>query len=80
MWFNLYNIVLKPTSAVVETANLCWEADSKNEVAHSKYVVVKIIDAITLLGNMKLQMTNHQMTFERKERLKNTLSEDYKQM
>ena len=35
--------------------------------------VVKDIDAITLLGK-----SNHQMTFERKERLKNPLSEDYK--
>ena len=49
------------------------EADNKNEVIHSKDVVVKTIDAITLLGK-----ANHQMTFERKERLKNALSEDYK--
>ena len=40
---------------------------------HAKDVVVKAIDAITLLGK-----ANHQMTFERKERLKNALSEDYK--
>ena len=72
-WFDLQNIVLKATSAVVEIANLCLEADNKNEVIHSKDVVVKAIDAITLLGK-----ANHQMTFERKERLKNALSEDYK--
>ena len=50
--------------------NLCLEADNKNEVIHSKDVVVK---AITLLGK-----ANHQITFERKERLKNDSSEDYK--
>ena len=72
-WFDLQNIVLKATSAVVEIANLCLEANNKNEVIHSKDVVVKAIDAITLLGK-----ANHQMTFERKERLKNALSEDYK--
>ena len=58
---------------MVEIANLCWEADNKNEVIHSKDVVVKAIDAITVLGKAK-----RQMTFERKERLKNALSEDYK--
>ena len=40
---------------------------------HSKDVVVKAIDAITLVDK-----ANHQMTFQRKERLKNTLLEDYK--
>ena len=49
------------------------EADNKNEVIHSKDVVIKTIDAITLLGKV-----NHQMTSEIKERLKNALSEDYK--
>ena len=72
-WFDLHNIVLKATSAVVEIANLCLEADNKNEVIHSKDVVVKVIDAITLLGK-----ANHQMTFGIKERLKNGLPEDYK--
>ena len=58
---------------MVEIANLYLEADNKNVVIHSKDVVVKAIDAIALLGK-----ANHQMTFERKERLKNALSEDYK--
>ena len=40
---------------------------------HSKDVVVKALDAITLL-----RKANHQMTFERKEILKNAFSEDYK--
>ena len=42
-------------------------------VINSRDVVVKAIEAITLLGN-----ANHQMIFEKKERLKNVLSEDYK--
>ena len=46
---------------MVEIANLCLEANNKNEVIHSKDVVVKAIDAITLLDKM-----NYQMTFERK--------------
>ena len=64
-WFDLQNIVLKATSAVVEITNLCLEGDSKNEVIHSKDVVVKSIDVITLLDK-----TKHKMTFERNEKLK----------
>ena len=69
----LQNVVLKAAAAVVDIANLCLEADNKNEVINSKYAVVKFIDPLTLLGKM-----NHQMTFERNERLKNALPEDYK--
>ena len=58
---------------MVEIANLSLEADNKIEVIHSKHVVVKVIDAITPLGK-----ANHQVTFERKERLKDALLEDYK--
>ena len=72
-WFDLQNIALKATAAVVDIANLCLEADNKNEVIYSKDVVVKTIGVFTLLGKL-----NHQMTFERKERLKNVLAEDYK--
>ena len=72
-WFDLLNIVLKATSAMIEIANLCLEIDNKNEVIHSKHVVAKAIDAITLLGKV-----SHQMTLKRKERLKNAFSEDYK--
>ena len=66
-------MVLKVTTAVVDVDNLCLEADSKNKVIHSKDVVVKTIEAFTLLGKV-----NNQMIFEKKERLKNALSEDYK--
>ena len=58
---------------MVQTANLCLEANNKNEVIHSKDVAVKDVDAITLLRKV-----NHQMSFKRKVKLKNTLSEDYK--
>ena len=40
---------------------------------HSKDAVVNAVDVITLLGK-----ANHQMPFERKERLKNAFSEAYK--
>ena len=53
---------------MVGTANLCLEAKSRNEVIHSKDIVVKDTDPITLLGKV-----NHQMNFERNERLKNVL-------
>ena len=68
-WFNLQNITLKETSAVTEIANLCLESDNKNEVIHSKDGAVKSLNGIILLGKV-----NDQMTFERKERLKNALS------
>ena len=72
-WFDVQNIVLKTTSAVIEIANLCLQVDNKNEVIHFKDGIVKTIDAITLLSKV-----NHPMAFERKERLKYTLLEDYK--
>ena len=72
-WFDLQNIVLTATSAVVKIANLYLEANNKNVVIQSKDVVVKTIDPIALLGKV-----NHQITFERKERLKNALFKDYK--
>ena len=37
-----------------------FEAHNKNEVIHSKDVVLKATDPITLLGKV-----NHQMTFEK---------------
>ena len=46
---------------MVDIANLCLEAGSKYKVIHSTDVVVKVIDAITLLGK-----ANHQMK-ERKD-------------
>ena len=73
LWFDLQSVVLKATGAVIDIANLCLEANNKNKVIHSKDVVVKSIDAITLLRKV-----NQQMTFKRKERLKNALSEDDK--
>ena len=54
---------------MTEIANLCLETDNKNEVIHSKDGAVKSLNGITLLGKV-----NDQMTFERKERLKNALS------
>ena len=72
-WFERQNIVLKVSSAVAEIASFCLEVDNKNEVIHSKDVVAKATYAITLL-----EKANQQITFERKERLKNALSKDYK--
>ena len=58
---------------MVYTVSLCLEADNKNEVINSEDVVVKAIHAITLLGKV-----NHQMSFGRKESLKNAFLENYK--
>ena len=70
--FDFRNVVLKVTATMVDISNLCLKP-IKNEMILSKDVIVKTIDAITLLGK-----ENQQMTFERKRRLKNVLSEDYK--
>lgn len=72
-WFDLQDIVLNATVVVADIANLCLESNSKNEVIYSKDVIVKTGDAITLLGKMK-----NQMTFDRKQRLNNILSEEFK--
>ena len=70
--FDFQNVVLKATATVVDISNLCLKP-IKNEMILSKDVIVKTIDGITLLGK-----GNHQMTFERKGKLKNALSEEYK--
>ena len=54
-YFDLRNVVLKATAAVVDISNLCLKP-IKNEMILSKDVIVKTIDAITLLGK-----GNHQM-------------------
>ena len=71
--YNCWRSNHQTTSAVVEIVNLCLETDNKNEGIHSKDGAVKSIDGITLLGKV-----NDEMTFERKERLKNAFSEDYR--
>ena len=53
-------------------ANICLDADKKDRLIESKEVVVKTIDAITLLGR-----ASKQITFERMERLKSALLKDY---
>lgn len=74
-WFDLQNVVLNAVAVVVDIANICLEADSKNEVIHSKDVIIKTRDAITLLDKV-----NKQMTFERNQRLNNTLSEGFERI
>ena len=58
---------------MINITNICLDADNKNQLIESKEVVVKAIDAITLLGR-----ASKQITLERKERLISTLSEDYR--
>ena len=51
-YFDLQNVVSKATVAVVDiggVGNLCLEVNNKNEMIHSKDVIVK---AITLLGKV----------------------------
>ena len=50
--FDLQNVVLKATAAVVDIGNSFLEANKKNELILSKDVVVKVIDTITLLGKV----------------------------
>ena len=54
-------------------ADICLDAGNKNRLIESKEVVVKTVDAITLLGR-----ASKQITLERKERLRFVLSEDYR--
>lgn len=72
-WFDVQNLILKSSTAVINITNICLDADNKNQLIESKEVVVKAIDAITLLGR-----ASKQITLERKERLISTLSEDYR--
>ena len=72
-WFDLQNLILKLSSAVMNIANICLDADNKDRLIESKEVVVKAIDAIALLGR-----ASKQITFKRKEWLRSALSEDYR--
>ena len=53
-------------------ANICLEADNKDQLIQSKEVVVKAIDAIILLGR-----ASKQITFKCKEQIRSAMSEDY---
>ena len=72
-WFDIQNLSLRATAAVIDIANICLVADNKNRLIQSKDVVVRSIDTITLLGR-----ESQQITIERKDRLKTSLSEDYR--
>ena len=72
-WFNLQNIVLKANSEIIELTNICLLVENKNEVIRSKHLVIKVIDAVTMLDR-----ESHQMTIEQKGRSKNLFSEDYR--
>ena len=61
-WFDLQNLILKLSSAVMNIANICLDADNKDSLIESKEVVVKAIDAITLL-----ERASKQIRFKRKE-------------
>ena len=49
-WFDLQKFILKTSTAVMNIADICLDADNKDRLTESKEVVVKAIDAITLLG------------------------------
>ena len=70
-WFDLQNLILKSSTAVMNIANICLDADNKDRLIDSKEMVVKAIDVITLLGR-----ASKQITFKRKERLRSALSEE----
>ena len=54
----------------MNTANICLDTDNKDRLIESKKAVMKLIDAITLLGR-----ASEQIKFELKERLRFTLLE-----
>lgn len=49
-WFDLQNLILKSLTAVMSIANICLDADNKDRLTKSKEMVVKAVDAITLIG------------------------------
>ena len=51
-WFDLQNFILKTSTAAMNIADICLDADNKDRLTESKEVVVKAIDAITLLGRV----------------------------
>ena len=57
----------------MNAANICLDADNKDRLIESKEVVMKAVDAITLL-----RRASKQITFECKERLRSALSEDFR--
>ena len=61
-WFDLQNLISKSSTAVMNIANICLDADNKDQLIESKKVVVKATDAIRLLGGV-----SKQITFERTE-------------
>ena len=67
-WFDMQNLILRATAAVIDIANICLVADNKNRLIQSKDVVVRSIDTITLFGRV-----SQQITIERKDRLKTSL-------
>ena len=72
-WLDIESLILKTTATVINIANICLDAGNKNCMIESKEIIVKVIDTIILLGR-----TSQQITFERKERLKSSLSEAYR--
>ena len=58
-WFDLQNVVLETSNAVIEWTNICILAKTKNEMIQSKRLVVKAIDIVTMLDR-----ANRQMNFE----------------
>ena len=72
-WFYLQNSILKSSTAVMNIANICFDADNKDRLIKLKERVVKATDVITLLGR-----ASQKITFERKEWLRSALPEDYR--
>ena len=72
-WFNFENLILKSSTAVMNIANICLSAANNDRLIDSREVVVKGIDAITLLGR-----ASKQIAFERKKRQRSAFPEDYR--
>ena len=70
----MQNLILRATVIdIIDIANICLVADNKNRLIQSKDAVVRSIDTITLFGRV-----SQQITIERKDRLKTSLSDDYR--
>ena len=68
-WFDIQNLILKATAAVIDLDSIWLQADNKNRLIQSKDLVVRSIDTITLPGRL-----NQSIKIECKGRLKVSLS------
>lgn len=72
---DMQQYIVQASTAIINIANECLEADKSNKIVESKVLVSKAADALTIMGKVNSMITN-----ERKTRLKPALSESYQSL